>query len=593
MKTIIFSKVSIDRGLGNTCIDLSSHRALGKSRQETSISSVLLAALEQSGGQWFQQFSTWMGELNRDNGDLHWWAHSSTAKNMLSSQLGERYIQVCAVCQIARQTETSTLSVVGASQGQMEAIKSLLGTKNFHFSGTAWKWRQLTRFIGALSALARQFLQAARVVMAFRPYRSLHIPHAPDLCLFTYVDGIVRGSIDSYFGTLPHLLYGDKKATSAIYLAYVYQPFSRRTRELSNSQKNPDTPSYAVLFRMLRVSDFLWALGAALREWRINPKFKVKNNQHADYIWLLREAFMDDLAVGGYQHHLLVYRAIIRFVNAFRPQTLVYPFENKSIEKMIVLGVTRTIERPRLVGYQHTSITPRHASFLFEPGEAERTPLPEKIVTTGKITKSYLEEIGNYPIGIFIEGFSLRQQWGEPLPRRPPPVKRMLLALSSSRAELIQSIEFCRRVVQGMPELELGIRPHINFPLSVLPPKLLDWVKQNAHDFSETSLQENLEWCTVTAYVSSTVALETMMRGKPVINFSIGDVVPPDPVIGAIPFHWNVRTDSEMIATLMQLHELDEATYTTASAAAVAYVRDYLSPLDHASLDRFSQALLS
>ena len=589
MKTIIFADSVLDHGPADVCIDLSIQRSAAQSGQNEATSAVLSCALARSGPQWLRQFSAWMGQLNCDNNDLFWWAHTSTAKNMLSSSLGTRYIEVQAVCDIARQSKVGDVTVVGATPGQMEEIASLLCDSELRVSGAAWRWRKLTRIRRDLNTLARQFVQAGRVLICIFPYRLRHLKNAPDLCLFTYIDGAVRSGVDNYFGTLPHLLYGDEKASVAMYLAYVYKPFFKRLRQLSSTQKDGDVP-YVVLFKMLRVHDLLWALCASLREWWRNAKHGLSSHRSVEYNWLLNEAFIDDLAVSDYLHHLLICRAVTRFLNEYQPKTLAYPFENKSVEKMIVIGATQAIRKPRVVGYQHTSLTPRHVTFIFEPGEAQCTPMPAKIITVGKITKEYLEEFGNYPPGIFIEGCALRQRWGKPIPRHKTKVKRMLLALSSSKAELIRSIEFCQQVVKLLPELEVGIRPHHNFPLSVLPPELALWVKKQVHNFMATSLEENLEWCTVTAYVSSTVALEAMMRGRPVINFSVGDIVSPDPVMDSIPFHWHVHTELEMVATLLKLHELDDDSYWEASAHAIAYVSRYLSPVNDSGLRAFNKA---
>lgn len=43
------------------------------------------------------------------------------------------------------------------------------------------------------------------------------------------------------------------------------------------------------------------------------------------------------------------------------------------------------------------------------------------------------------------------------------------------------------------------------------------------------ALADNLAWCDVVVYVSSTVALEALGRGRPVINLVISDPVDPDP----------------------------------------------------------------
>ncbi len=256
---------------------------------------------------------------------------------------------------------------------------------------------------------------------------------------------------------------------------------------------------------------------------------------------------------------------------------------------MLLMGINRTGFKPKTIGYQHTSITPRHLTLLFELGEAERTPLPTKIVTVGEINRKYLETYGNYPEGIINAGCALRQKWAKPFSRdvgTAMPI-RLLLALSSSKKELIKSVMFFMEVKKCLPKLELGIRAHNNFPISLLPETIRDWVPINAIDFTDTALENNLEWCSVTAYISSTVALESLIRGRPIVCFSIGDVISPNPVMGDPSFYWVVNAAKEMVNILSYIHEMPIDEYKKKSSQAIEYVHDYLSSVDKSCLQQF------
>lgn len=586
MKTLVFSRSVAECSNADCCIDLSpqTNRApsgLGNPSPEFS------SVLDRFGPTWFKQFSEWLGELNRVNADLHWWAHASTAKNMLSSPLGDRFIQVEAVCEIARNSGKRVVAIIGATPGQMESIASSLPPGEFRFTGKDWARRRLKRAFLAANTLARQLVLTIRVLIGFFGYdkKRKALAHA-ELCLFTYADAPAREGIDNYFGALPDLIYGERKATSALYLVYAYAPYRRRLNQLFNAQPKAATP-YVALFQFLRMSDLFWALSTTVREWWRNIRSSGLTSRGVGHrVPLLQEAFLHDLAFAEYLNHLLAYRSIRRFLQVSSPKILAYPFENKSLEKMILLGAADSVHKPRIVGYQHTSITQRHSAFTLSPAEARATPLPEKVVTVGSVTKNYLEALGGYPENIFIAGCALRQKWNGLLPRHSAPEVRLLLALSSSKHEMIQAVEFSKRLLQLAPEFKLGIRPHNNFPLTLLPKELAIWVDEHALNFSGTELQENLNWCSVTIYVSSTVALEALMRGRPIVNFPIGDVASTDPVLGASSFHWCVENEREMVSTLEKIYGLSEDEYQGAATRAVKYVREYLAPIDRACIQR-------
>lgn len=583
MKTIVFAHSRSDCMASGKLVDFANTDTWEEGSGAEGGAAVDLASVfGRSGKEWLNQLGSWIGGVNQVNSDLYWWAHASTAKNFLSSPLGDRFVQVKAICELAETTGDSTLSIIGATPGQMETLRALLPPSKFRFVGSAWRKKERRKTLSKLKSLVMLVYRASDVLLGFIGYRRPRIEKSPDVCLFTYLDGVRRAGVDNYFGTLPRLLRESKREASLLYLAYVYRPYRRRIRQITDEH---DPTPYVALFGLLRTHDHLWALFAAVRVWWRDSRgdYEFRYNGFEAFAPLLRETFVDDLA-GVYLFNLLIYRATRRFFETWSPRVVVYPFENKPLEKMILQGIKDSRQKPKIVGYQHTSITPRHITLLFAPGEAAHTPLPEKIVTVGKVTKAYLEAEGNYPPGIFVAGGALRQIWGSPLPRNGGGDSgiRVLLALSSSKNELVRSVAYFRRVVERLPTVELGVRPHPNFPLTLLPTDLAEWVAKHALDLSGTLLNDNLEWSSVTAYVSSTVALEALMRGKPIVNFAIGDVVSPDPVLGQAPFHWCINDESEMVRTLGNLKAMRDEDYRRGSADAVAYVRDYLAPVDNA-----------
>ena len=74
---------------------------------------------------------------------------------------------------------------------------------------------------------------------------------------------------------------------------------------------------------------------------------------------LLRAALRWDLGRGAYLHNVLVYRAARRLLARLRPRWLIYPFENKALEKALLLAAREQHPPCRIVGFQHTSITRR------------------------------------------------------------------------------------------------------------------------------------------------------------------------------------------------------------------------------------------
>jgi len=530
---------------------------------------------------WRREFIDWLGGANVKNASLGWWAHTASAKNFLSSPLANCVFQTLALQKLLEETQAVRVYVAGASRGQIAALSGWLKT-----SGEGWSIADRHRRARSYWTILRLVYQVGRVLFAFVLRRPRKRPIEPGrVLLFTYVDRGFQDGRDAFFGKLAERLR-TRLDKEVLHVAFIHSPFLETLPKLEQVKEF----EYWPLFCELRAADLLWALARSLGAWARISKWPLPAAlEGLNLRALLEEALRWDLAKGGYFYNLLVYRAAIRMTRRLRPERVIYPFENKSLEKMLLLGVRSADSGVVLVGYQHTSVTPRHTTLLFAKGEAAATPLPGRVITTGEVARRYLEENGRYLSESLVTGGALRQVWREPYTRPDPMGRplRVLLALSSSRQELREAILVLRDAMELGARIELGIRPHPEFPLQTLPIGLERWAAANAKNLAGTSLQDNLEWCDVAVYVSSTVALEALMVGRPVINVRLSDPIDPDPLIGSPPLRFYAATSEELLAALRSITELPQAEYLKQREDAIAYVKSYLTPFSDQHVDLF------
>lgn len=537
--------------------------------------------------EWKRSFINALGNLNQHHASVEWWALTATAKNLLSSTFGNKVFGVLALCKVVEETEFDRLFVVGADATQIEIFKTWLDQKGLVHSITADTTVRLVWLL-PIESLLRNLYHILRVFRFFYLRQNPNSgPDGPiDVCLFTYMDENIKNGEDSFFGRLTDLIRVRRSELKLQITGFVHSRYSRVLPRL----RTVIADQYYPIYYELRLHDFWWAFWKTVRV-RIRDFINIPNVMMVglDLKLLLFDAFKRDVTEGRYLHNLLVYRSAFRFSSRYKPTTVIYPYENKSLEKLLLIGVRMGYDACKLVGYQHTSITPRHTTLLFAEDEASKTPLPDTILTVGDVTRDYLEKYGNYPPGIFATAGALRQVKRDradynPIRNRP---MRILLALSSSRIELLEAISFMRQLKRYAGSCELGIRPHPEFPLAILPNGVHDWVKENARDYSGTALASNIDWCDVVAYVSSTVALEALMAGRPVINFQIGDPINPDPVLGDAPFCWRVNTPDQFQDTLRKIQSMSNDEYGRESVRAREYALSYLKPFSSECIERF------
>ncbi len=133
---------------------------------------------------------------------------------------------------------------------------------------------------------------------------------------------------------------------------------------------------------------------------------------------------------------------------------------------------------------------------------------------------------------------------------------------------------------------ELGLRCHPNFPSSLLDEQDRSWLKTSITEFTGSALAGNLEWADVLGYVSSTVALEALASGLPVIRLDI-EALNPDPLLEPPPFFGECLTVEEFINAVEKFRALDREARTEAVNEARSYVRSYLKPYNDDVIKEF------
>lgn len=522
-------------------------------------------------------FVHWLGALNISHASPQWWAFTTSAKNLLASRFGNAVFELLALKLLLDDSALPRIGVVGAGTGQVAVMKRLAANSAVGLRVVDLRRDRASRQ-GPLRM--RLFAQALRWLgwwaRWFRPARSRNI--ASDVHVLTYADAGWRDAGDAFFGDLAALLARRSTPQTCLHHAYVHGDPAEVVPRFSQAR----VFHYAPLFAELRAADFPAGLAEGLAAVGAIERYgAVPGLEGLDFGPLLVESLRQDVAGGAYLAVRLARRAALRLAQRMRPAVFLYPFENKAMEKMILLGLREGFAACRIVGYQHTSVTPRHATLLFAPREAAATPLPDRIVTVGDVTLRYLSQHGNYPPGLLNGGFALRQKQRSPYERRPQgtPV-RLLFALSSSELELAEA---ARWVVALPPDWSIALRPHPEFPLSRLPAALHAAVAARLENVSG-SLEDSLRWADVVAYASSTVALEALMAGRPVVSMDLGEALDVDPVLEPVPLHWRAASPDELSAAVQAAVALSDEEFVRRRAETRAFVARYLAPASETGL---------
>lgn len=534
------------------------------------------------------KYVEFMARVNVANSSALWWAMTFTNKNPLSTFLCSDTASFLLIVDLIRSSpvplvvvsDSPTLARQVMSWGKTEGVD----VANLIQVRAARTLVKLHTPAGTIRAAIRTLL-VWLLVRQYRPrknHRDQHLVIATLTHPRSFADP--QGYRDAYFGELAK--HVDGFGYKPLILAMVLErPFQQLKLLKSSNSVAPVLPLESCLTLRDFVACGLRSLGFSLRPLRLKGTMEIDG---LDLTRLVKDAVDDARHSGDLFLNLRVYYSARWLANTVRVSKCLYPFENRAWEKMLLAGFRRGSPETRLVGYQHASLTDSHTNFLLGQRERHSTPLPDSILTTGKVMTKWLETKGNYPPGFFKTACALRQ--GGSTTATPTktqrPVSRLLLALASSREEYVKTLTVLERALSGVNRYHLRLRPHPEITLeSALHIRPLTGPKF----FTEStgSLPDDLQWADVVLYASSTVGLEAVSMGIPAIYLDLGDFLDTDPMSGWDELKWSASGPSELCDAIQAIEDLPQREFQARQEKGREYVSDYLSPVTPAGLKPF------
>lgn len=275
-------------------------------------------------------------------------------------------------------------------------------------------------------------------------------------------------------------------------------------------------------------------------------------------------------------------RAVARLLGEMNPESLVLPFEGRAWERLVARLARR--HGMRVIGYQHSSLTPRHLALL-QPGIGWcHADAPDQVVTCGAITTERLEPFADTAKTTLCPGASLRAQ-RQPL---PPPGKTLLVAISSSLGESRAILQMIHGAASQL-EMPIIIRPHPTIPIDELFSRR-SW-PLSVEVSRGRSLAEDMGRAGFIAYSSSTVALEGLLHDRLPVFLDIRDVLSGDPIDDG-EFKLCAASPEDLVRCLRDALAWPAGRLEQARASGRTYAERYLAAPSVERLDRMSAALL-
>jgi hypothetical protein len=544
-----------------------------------------------------RQYIDLIGRIGQANADHElWWATDLAAKNRFSSPLAGLLTEF-ARCQRAAETAVASNAVLVMCTPPWPWLASWRNTRPGTLKVLAWPWhRQWVRCRGKFAAwtgLFRGALSALFAILVTRFTSGLqvkqHIKGMPTFLIksFVYAGSVRAGRYsDPFFGRLQELV--SKPGASLGQALTVVQGTGARSavyRPLSDLSGQQVLPLEAYL----GIGDVLAALVRVSAD-LLFRRFAVPGNLMllgADLAPACREL----LASGGWRiqfAQLLHFQAARRMVRRHQLRVCALTYEGNAWERMFVKGLRTADVPPIILGFQHSVVPPAAAGVFASQQELSCAPLPDWVLTTGEQPAMILQQFGAIPPTRIQPTGALRYEYLQDsnLMLRRRDSRRILVALEGVE-RVISLLDYALTEAARCPDLDFNIRAHPVLPVEELLRRLgrrPESVPGNLEFSTRQSVQDDVLDCDAVLYWGSTVAVEAVFIGRPVIHFSAGDLLSYDPLFQLNDFKWTTRRGLDLMKAVSGILSLSDEAYAVQQARARKYVSTYFEPVNESRM---------
>jgi hypothetical protein len=535
---------------------------------------------------WLDDFDAWHAALCREGAvrSAWWWASPASRPNLWAQARSLKPLFFAAGLSqwMADHPGVPLVHVVSAPPQVAAYVRE--------FSGAAVDparipWRALARGLHAFAAqvwrLAPYVLRASRV----RPAGALVYSHVFQL-------GALKTGGDHYFGRMLDLLTtGRGRDVQAVYFVDGWT----RPGDVQAALDAGDTDSVLLLdglttFDALSVAwraAGMWrafaSLAAGVPPIRLGPYVSASfaHTYLSDQLWEQPPVI-----------ELAIQRAFARALDRSNASVIMYPYEQKGLERMLLSASADRTPPVRTIGYAHPAHTTAHLMLRSRPPAQTGPPEPDLILTAGPLERDFLATWGRKPAAKVIALGSHRHRGpiaARRADRRPLRVLMLtghgfelsvLAALLGRRPDLFaDDVVQVRRTAGGwFTAQEVGMRR-----LSALSDRIVT---------AESTLADNLQWCDVALFSSTTAGIEAMLAGRLALYVALHDVFEADPLLGEQGAFARCADENELAAALARARTLTDAEYDAALQRQRLLAERILAPIDTAQLlSQFEMAM--
>jgi len=542
-----------------------------------------------------RSYSAFICDLNKRNASRQWWALSFTSKHPYITGFFSKAYGYIAIVRMVRQFPGKNIIILTSDRMvALAAAKRLGSISESVFLSVRRPIRHcimdaLSKFL----ALPYSFFRlASRKILEAIAVGISPDAECADMAILTQFEdnSFVRDGTyeDVYFRSLP--LFLKKEGRRFIICGYGVATCRLSTILRYMSYKSAEKNIYPLEY-FIKFSGIFACMLEAFRTYlkrRVYSAGAVLYDE--DLSWLIRHEITGAFLSGEIFFNMSVYYSAKEFFGRFGPRKVVYPFENRSWEKMAISACRESGGDICMFGYQHASLTRSHANFMFERGEFEETPHPDAILTTGRATRDIMASYFGFPENRLVESCDLRGASGAVSVIKPKPVsiKNLTVIMSLGIPEHVKTLEFLDKAFGDDARYRIALRVHpvtgakkMSAALKIRGPDKMKY------GYDDLPLKESIMASDAVLYTASSVPFYAIRAGVPVIYLDLGSPLEYDPLFDLPVLKWRCSQAGELSGILREINAMSEVAFRLEQEKARIYQEKYCSAVDEASLRKF------
>jgi hypothetical protein len=525
-----------------------------------------------------------------------WWASDMASKNRLLSPVLPIIDNIVSVVHVINKYRHSSknLYIIGASwplitfltqYAKTKGLKLYIKTSFFSRFFNQYK-NILNKWILFIRSVGSSLLALLRTRMSFG--WSNKIDRNKTIFLiksYAFKGGFVneKSYNDPFFGDLEKHLKSHLPDNSQI--VTLLQGFSGRYqlyRKMRGLEKQTAVPVESFIY----VRDIFLAGISLAWSWIYKP---IKIPDKLPFLkYNLSDTMKKSAALTGgsvsFSDYLYYYIAR-RIARKYKLRVCYLTYEGNHWEKMFVMGLKDVDVNIEIIGCQHSTIPQSAAGVFISKQEVGIAPHPDKVVTTGKKATAILKKYSHFPESKIRTGCALRYQYlyhldYQTLKQRKG--KYVVLVALESAIEASKLLLYTIRQAELFGDIDFIVRAHPVFPID----KILNLIEIDHANLPKNIILsklrhavEDINRSDVILYWGSTISLEALAIGKPVISYNMGDVLSFDPLslFNFQGLRWSLSGDTPIYSIISEILSLNDEEFLNRAHVGIQDIREYFN----------------